>query len=111
MIPSLLLFGAYRRRVLNSLGRRQDPFVGQAQDRRFRLDPEPSSPRCIDLQQVDRSKSMDSSVAFDEIRAMNSLRIEKSYCLIDTERSIEYTALESGLQRLRCEAWVGRSFS
>jgi len=33
------------------------------------------------------------------IRAMNSLRVEKSYRLIGTELSIEYAALESGLQR------------
>ena len=33
------------------------------------------------------------------IRAMNSLRIEKSYRLIGTELSIEYAALESGLDR------------
>lgn len=33
------------------------------------------------------------------IRAMDSLRIEKSYGLIGTELSIEYAALESGLDR------------
>ena len=33
------------------------------------------------------------------IRAMNSLRIEKSYRLVGTELSIEYAALESGLYR------------
>jgi dimethylglycine dehydrogenase len=33
------------------------------------------------------------------IRAMNSLRLEKSYRLIGTELSIEYSADESGLQR------------
>jgi dimethylglycine dehydrogenase len=33
------------------------------------------------------------------IRAMNSLRLEKSYRLVGTELSIEYAALESGLQR------------
>jgi dimethylglycine dehydrogenase len=33
------------------------------------------------------------------IRAMDSLRIEKSYRLVGTELSIEYAALESGLQR------------
>ena len=33
------------------------------------------------------------------IRAMDSLRIEKSYKLVGTEMSIEYAALESGLDR------------
>jgi dimethylglycine dehydrogenase len=33
------------------------------------------------------------------IRAMDALRIEKSYRLVGTELSIEYAALESGLQR------------
>ncbi|MBT6094301.1 MAG: FAD-dependent oxidoreductase [Rhodospirillaceae bacterium] len=33
------------------------------------------------------------------IRAMDSLRLEKSYRLVGTELSIEYAALESGLQR------------
>lgn len=33
------------------------------------------------------------------IRAMDSLRIEKSYRLVGTEFSIEYAALESGLER------------
>ncbi|MBT5299811.1 MAG: GcvT family protein [Rhodospirillaceae bacterium] len=33
------------------------------------------------------------------IRAMDSLRIEKSYRLVGTELSIEYAALESGLER------------
>jgi len=33
------------------------------------------------------------------IRAMNHLRLEKSYRLVGTELSIEYAALESGLQR------------
>jgi dimethylglycine dehydrogenase len=33
------------------------------------------------------------------IRAMDSLRLEKSYRMIGTELSIEYAALESGLQR------------
>jgi len=33
------------------------------------------------------------------IRAMNSMRLEKSYRLIGTEMSIEYAALESGLDR------------
>ena len=33
------------------------------------------------------------------IRAMDSLRIEKSYRLVGTELSIEYAALESGLDR------------
>jgi len=33
------------------------------------------------------------------IRAMDSLRIEKSYKLVGTEMSIEYAAMESGLER------------
>ena len=33
------------------------------------------------------------------IRAMDSLRIEKSYKLVGTEMSIEYAAIESGLDR------------
>jgi len=33
------------------------------------------------------------------IRAMNSMRLEKSYRLVGTEMSIEYAAYESGLQR------------
>jgi dimethylglycine dehydrogenase len=33
------------------------------------------------------------------IRAMDSMRLEKSYRLVGTELSIEYAALESGLQR------------
>ena len=33
------------------------------------------------------------------IRAMDSLRIEKSYRMVGTELSIEYAALESGLDR------------
>ncbi len=33
------------------------------------------------------------------IRAMDALRIEKSYRLVGTELSIEYAAFESGLQR------------
>ncbi|MGI9292491.1 MAG: glycine cleavage T C-terminal barrel domain-containing protein, partial [Pseudomonadales bacterium] len=33
------------------------------------------------------------------IRAMDSLRLEKSYRMVGTELSIEYAALESGLQR------------
>jgi len=40
------------------------------------------------------------------IRAMNSLRLEKSYRLMGTEMSIEYAAYESGLRRfvnLRCD--------
>ena len=45
------------------------------------------------------------------IRAMNSLRLEKSYRLIPRELSIEYAALESGLDRfvrLDKNAFVGR---
>ena len=34
------------------------------------------------------------------IRAMNSLRVEKSYKLVGTELSIEYSPYESGLDRL-----------
>ena len=33
------------------------------------------------------------------IRAMDSMRLEKSYRMVGTELSIEYAALESGLQR------------
>ena len=33
------------------------------------------------------------------IRAMDAMRLEKSYRLVGTELSIEYAALESGLQR------------
>ena len=33
------------------------------------------------------------------IRAMNSLRVEKSYKLVGTELSIEYSPYESGLER------------
>ena len=33
------------------------------------------------------------------IRAMNSLRLEKSYKLVGTELSIEYSPYESGLDR------------
>ena len=36
------------------------------------------------------------------IRAMDSLRVEKSYRVIGTELSIEYAALESGLERFVC---------
>ena len=45
------------------------------------------------------------------IRAMDSLRIEKSYRLIPRELSIEYSALESGLDRfvrLNKENFIGR---
>ena len=45
------------------------------------------------------------------IRAMDSLRVEKSYRMIGTELSIEYAALESGLDRfvrLDKEAFTGR---
>jgi dimethylglycine dehydrogenase len=45
------------------------------------------------------------------IRAMDSMRLEKSYRLIGTELSIEYAALESGLQRfvrLNKENFIGR---
>ena len=46
------------------------------------------------------------------IRAMDSLRIEKSYRLVGTELSIEYAALESGLNRfvhLNKENFIGRN--
>jgi dimethylglycine dehydrogenase len=45
------------------------------------------------------------------IRAMDSMRLEKSYRMIGTELSIEYAALESGLQRfvrLNKENFIGR---
>jgi len=58
------------------------------------------------------------------IRAMDSMRLEKSYRLIRREMSIEYSALESGLQRFvrldkACDfigksalsAWQERGFS
>ena len=46
------------------------------------------------------------------IRAMDSLRIEKSYRMVGTELSIEYAALESGLNRfvrLEKEDFIGRA--
>ena len=46
------------------------------------------------------------------IRAMDSLRIEKSYRMVGTELSIEYAALESGLHRfvrLEKEDFIGRA--
>ena len=46
------------------------------------------------------------------IRAMDSLRIEKSYRMVGTELSIEYAALESGLERfvrLNKGDFIGRS--
>ena len=46
------------------------------------------------------------------IRAMDSLRIEKSYRMVGTELSIEYAALESGLARfvrLEKEDFIGRA--
>ncbi len=46
------------------------------------------------------------------IRAMDSLRLEKSYRLIPRELSIEYSALESGLDRfvaLQKEDFIGRA--
>ena len=45
------------------------------------------------------------------IRAMDSMRLEKSYRMIGTELSIEYAALESGLDRfvrLNKEHFIGR---
>ena len=46
------------------------------------------------------------------IRAMDALRIEKSYRMVGTELSIEYAALESGLDRfvrLEKEDFIGRT--
>ena len=46
------------------------------------------------------------------IRAMDSLRIEKSYRMVGTELSIEYAALESGLDRfvrLEKQDFIGRT--
>ncbi len=46
------------------------------------------------------------------IRAMDALRIEKSYRMVGTELSIEYAALESGLDRfvrLEKEDFIGRA--
>ncbi len=57
----------------------------------------------IEMQNHIFDRLMDAGDAFDlkpfGIRAMDSLRVEKSYRLIPRELSIEYAALESGLQR------------
>ena len=57
----------------------------------------------IEMQNYIFDLLMDAGEAFDlkpfGIRAMDSLRVEKSYRLIPRELSIEYAALESGLQR------------
>ncbi len=45
------------------------------------------------------------------IRAMDSMRFEKSYRMVGTEMSIEYSALESGMDRFVCldkGAFTGR---
>ena len=45
------------------------------------------------------------------IRAMDAMRLEKSYRLVGTEMSIEYAAFESGLDRfvnLQKEDFIGR---
>jgi len=58
---------------------------------------------------------MDAGAVYDikpfGIRAMDSMRLEKSYRMVGTELSIEYAALESGLQRfvrLNKEDFIGR---
>ena len=57
----------------------------------------------IEMQNHIFDRLLDAGDAFDlkpfGIRAMDSLRVEKSYRLIPRELSIEYAALESGLQR------------
>ncbi len=57
----------------------------------------------IEMQNYIFDKLMDAGKAFDikpfGIRAMDALRLEKSYKLIPRELSIEYAALESGLDR------------
>jgi len=57
----------------------------------------------IETQNYIFDRLMDAGRAYDlkpfGIRAMDSLRLEKSYRLIPRELSIEYAALESGLQR------------
>ena len=57
----------------------------------------------IEMQNYIFDRLMDAGKAFDikpfGIRAMDSLRLEKSYKLIPRELSIEYAALESGLDR------------
>jgi dimethylglycine dehydrogenase len=57
----------------------------------------------IETQNYIFDRLMEAGLSFDlkpfGIRAMDSLRLEKSYRLIPRELSIEYAALESGLQR------------
>lgn len=57
----------------------------------------------IEMQNTIFDKLMDAGAEFDikpfGIRAMDSMRLEKSYRLIPRELSIEYAALESGLGR------------
>jgi dimethylglycine dehydrogenase len=70
----------------------------------------------IEMQNYIFDKLMAAGAAFDirpfGIRAMDSLRLEKSYKLVGRELSIEYAALESGLGRfvaLKKGEFVGRS--
>lgn len=69
----------------------------------------------IEMQNTIFDLLLEAGAAFDlkpfGIRAMDSLRLEKSYRLIPRELSIEYGALESGLDRfvrLDKEAFIGR---
>ncbi len=69
----------------------------------------------IEMQNTIFDLLMDAGAEFDikpfGIRAMESMRIEKSYRLIPRELSIEYAALESGLDRfvkLNKERFIGR---
>ena len=69
----------------------------------------------IEMQNRIFDQLMAAGAAFDikpvGIRAMESLRLEKSYRMVGTELSLEYAALESGLQRfvrLNKEAFIGR---
>ncbi len=70
----------------------------------------------IEMQNAIFDQIMDAGAEFDikpfGIRAMDALRLEKSYRLIPRELSIEYAALESGLDRfvrLQKEDFIGRS--
>ncbi len=69
----------------------------------------------IEMQNYIYDLLFDAGAEFDlqpfGIRAMDSLRVEKSYRLIPRELSIEYAALESGLNRfvrLNKEQFIGR---
>jgi len=69
----------------------------------------------IEMQNTIFDALMEAGAEFDikpfGIRAMDSLRLEKSYRLIPRELSIEYSALESGLDRfvrLNKENFIGR---